>query len=555
MRRAAAGGLLWFLLSLPVDVIVVERALGDANRWPFLLGLAVAVRYRRRLPQTALATSAVLTVLSASFVLAQGYFAYQVGRRTSDVGRAIAIGAATLAAASLRYGPVDPDGFAWSVALLMLLMGGALPWVVGRQVAVRRELLAAGWQRAAYLDREQEMVADRSRLRERARIAQDMHDSLGHELSLIALRAGALELSPDLGEGAQGAARSLREDVAIAVDRLHDVIDLLREEPAARRPIHESIPDLVERARASGLVVDLRLDLADGGQDDGGYAELGPAAGLAPGVGLAVHRVVREGLTNAARHAPGSPVTVTVKGGAGGVDLQVINPLPVESAGSGRSGSGRSGSAASAASVQATPARSASSRPPGRAGGSGLVGLEERVRLVGGWLRTSSQDGWYRLEAHIPIDARGSEPRSPRPAGTSAAPAIPPEAVPGLGMVRRRLRQGLLVVAAVVTAAATTVTGYWAVVTHDATMDAPAYQRITVGQTRADLVNTLPDREVSRGWNGRIGGTEEPGQDCHYYTDGNFPGGFASYRLCFRDDTLVSRDDIRAGPRPTRDGR
>ncbi|MEX5635632.1 sensor histidine kinase [Parafrankia sp. FMc2] len=531
-----AGGILWFLLSLPVDVVVVGRALGDASRWPFLLGLAVlavAVWYRRRLPHAGLAASAGLTVLSASFAAAQGYFAYQAGRRTPDAGQAVTIGAAAVTVASLRHGLIDPDGFAWVTAFLTLLIGGALPWAAGRHVAVRRELHVAGWQRAAYLELEQEMVAERSRLRERARIAQDMHDSLGHELSLIALRAGALELSPDLGGAAQQAARLLREDVATAVDRLHDVIDLLREEPAALRPIHESVPDLVDRARASGLVVHLRLDLSGGWQDDGGSGELGPTVGLAPAAGLAVHRIVQEALTNATRHAPGSPVTVTIERGAAGVDIQVINPLPADSG--------------STASALAAPGRNPSSNAPGGTGGSGLAGLEERVRVVGGWLRTSPEDGWYRLEAHVPFDARGSEAPSLRSIGASDAPAILPAAVPDQDMVRRRLRRGLLVATGVVTAAATTVMVYWAVVTHDATMDAPTYQRIMVGQARTDLVNALPDREVSRGWGGRVGGGEEPGQDCRYYTDGNFPGGFASYRLCFLGDILVSKDDIRAG--------
>ncbi|MCK9932685.1 histidine kinase [Frankia sp. Mgl5] len=548
MRRVAADWTLWLLLSLPVDVVLVERALGDTSRWPFLLGLAalaVAVRYRRRMPHAALAASAVLTVLSVSFAPAQGYFAYQAGRRMSAAARTITIAAVTLAIASLRHGLVDPDGSAWFVAFLMLLMGGVLPWVVGRYIAVRRELHDAGWQRAAYLELEQEMVAERSRLRERARIAQDMHDSLGHELSLIALRAGALELSPDLGEGAQRAARSLREDVATAVDRLHDVIDLLREEPAARRPIHESVPDLVERARVTGLVVDLRLDLSGGRQDDGGPAELDPgadissAADFSPAADLAVHRIVQEALTNATRHAPGSPVTVTVMRGAGGVDVQVTNPLPA--------GPSTSAPAAPAAPAQVMPAASSSSRAPGRAGGSGLAGLEERVRLVGGWLRTSSSHGWFLLEAHVPIGVNGDEARRPRPAEAGETHAIRPADVPDLGSARRRLRRGLLVAAVIVAVAAATVAGYWVVVTHDATMDAATYERITVGQARAGLVNVLPGREVSRGWDGRVGGTEEPGQDCHYYTDGNFPGGFATYRLCFRDGILVSKNDVRAG--------
>ncbi|MFF2437284.1 histidine kinase [Streptomyces sp. NPDC058107] len=71
-----------------------------------------------------------------------------------------------------------------------------LPWFVGRFWRQYQELIRAGWERAEHLEREQRLVAEQARLLERARIAQDMHDVLGHDLSLIALSAGALKLAP-----------------------------------------------------------------------------------------------------------------------------------------------------------------------------------------------------------------------------------------------------------------------------------------------------------------------------------------------------------------------
>ncbi|MGH3928880.1 MAG: histidine kinase, partial [Pseudonocardiaceae bacterium] len=110
-------------------------------------------------------------------------------------------------------------------------------------------LVSAGWERAERMEREQQMIVDQARLRERARIAQDMHDSLGHELSLIALRAGALELDPDLDERHRAAAAELRGSASTATERLGEIIGVLREENTdpPMQPSGESIVELVDR--------------------------------------------------------------------------------------------------------------------------------------------------------------------------------------------------------------------------------------------------------------------------------------------------------------------
>ncbi|WYB31313.1 histidine kinase [Streptomyces sp. SM1P] len=84
----------------------------------------------------------------------------------------------------------------WFYTLAVLPAALLLPWLAGRYVRGRRELVREGWQLAHRLEERQHLVAERARLAERADIAADMHDSLGHVLSLVALRAGALELSP-----------------------------------------------------------------------------------------------------------------------------------------------------------------------------------------------------------------------------------------------------------------------------------------------------------------------------------------------------------------------
>ncbi|BFO14145.1 hypothetical protein SHKM778_05330 [Streptomyces sp. KM77-8] len=148
-----------------------------------------------------------------------------------------------------------------------------------------------------------------------------MHDSLGHELSLLALRAAALQVAPGLPVHHRSAAADLRAAAADATDRLHRIIGVLREddEPLPLAPAGENVEQLVARAAESGLPVRWetgarRTDLASGG-----VAE------------RLLHRVTREALTNAARHAPGAPVVVTVTGDKRqGVAVTISNGRPAD---------------------------------------------------------------------------------------------------------------------------------------------------------------------------------------------------------------------------------
>jgi signal transduction histidine kinase len=211
-----------------------------------------------------------------------------------------------------------------------------LPWLAGRF-----QLQQAG--RLAHLEREQEFV----RLRERARIAADMHDSLGHDLALIALRAGGLEVSPSMSDADRAAAAQLRASAVSATDRLRATVHLLREPGAPLRP--PSLTDLVAEARDAGLTV--RFTGAD---------STDPTA----------HRVAREALTNAARHAPGAPVTMTVTRQADALTLEIHNPSP--------------------------------GTPPATDRGTGLPGLRERVTLLGGAFAAGLAGSTFTVTARIP---------------------------------------------------------------------------------------------------------------------------------------------------------
>ncbi|MGW3061614.1 histidine kinase [Streptomyces goshikiensis] len=119
--------------------------------------------------------------------------------------------------------------------------------------------------RAARPEREQHLVAEQARSRERTRLAQDVHDLLGHDLSLIALSTGVLKPAPGLSEDHRTAAREIRARAGAAVDRLGEVIGVLRE-PSDLAPESEpgagptELEGLVDRAAAAGLDVRLRAE-------------------------------------------------------------------------------------------------------------------------------------------------------------------------------------------------------------------------------------------------------------------------------------------------------
>ncbi|OLF16933.1 sensor histidine kinase [Actinophytocola xanthii] len=250
-------------------------------------------------------------------------------------------------------------------ALLVLGVFVVLPWLAGRFRRQQAELVAVGRDRIAQLEREQRLLAERVALEERARIAADMHDSLGHELALIALRAGALELADDLSGRNRQAATELRESAVTATDRLRRTIGVLRaSDTAPTEPPDESVEDLVGRARAAGMTVTLQHTAAGSGV----------SANLPSLVDRAVHRVVQESLTNAARHAPGAEVLVRIERAAGTVVVTVDN-----SAGN-------------------APA------PTSGGGGNGVAGLRERVRLLGGTVAAGPRAGGFTVTARLPVD-------------------------------------------------------------------------------------------------------------------------------------------------------
>ena len=256
--------LLWlgFSLLLLAESYVFSVA-GYDHTWRFLVTSAMAgaaIVLSRTYPLLAPCLAVYACTWSQAFMVPLIVVSYLAGRRTRRTWLAIAVFVALclVMAAHVLIRIEEIPGL-WVTVGLALVVCTVLPWLVGVYRRQQAELGAAGWEHARQFQLEQQLTADRARLRERARIAQDMHDSLGHELSLIALRAGALEVSPGLADRHREEIAQLRATAVSATAQLREIIGVLRPdaepEPAPTAPAGESVWALVERARDSGVDV------------------------------------------------------------------------------------------------------------------------------------------------------------------------------------------------------------------------------------------------------------------------------------------------------------
>lgn len=254
----------------------------------------------------------------------------------------------------------------WVVPITAAVVMGTII-AVGMLRRGRRSARQAAARIAAAEGKTAHLGDELARKKERERIAREVHDVLGHELSLLSLHAGALEVNAEdtaLSENA----RQVRTSAAQSLHGLQSLLRMLREDPeeAVERGALSlgDLPDVVEQTVHSGIPVSSAIYI-DGGER------------VDPALSRAVYRVVQELLTNARKYAPHGPIRLSVSGNPReGIAIETLNPY--------------------------TPLPDGSS--PAAGSGQGLLGISERVDSLDGTLDYGvDQDGsTYRVRVWFP---------------------------------------------------------------------------------------------------------------------------------------------------------
>ncbi|MEX5719390.1 sensor histidine kinase [Geodermatophilus maliterrae] len=318
---------------------------------------------RRRAPLVPFLLAAALGAVSPPIGGALPIGAYAVGRYTGRwPARVVAGVAGSIAVGQFWTAPSVGEVVGGLAAVAFIVL---LPGAIGAWVRARADLMVALTERAERAEAERELLAREAIAAERARIAREMHDAVGHRVSLMVLQAGAIEMAAADRERVEQLACHVQSAGRQALDELRQAVGVLRAgeddaAPLTPQPGLDDLERLVEECRAAGMTVELTRRPAD-------------ALPVEPAVSRAAYRIVQEALTNAGKHAPGAAVTVHVCREPDQVVVRVVNGAPRAPA------------------------------PPGSGGGFGLVGLGERVRTLGGRLRTEPRlDGGFLVEAVLP---------------------------------------------------------------------------------------------------------------------------------------------------------
>lgn len=337
----------------------------DAVAFLLLTANAAALVVRRRYP-------------AAVLVLVTGItFLYVVlGYHAGPIYLVLIVAFFTAVIKNRRY-------IAWFVLAVGFASFTWLPYILGNEAApTSTELIAtAGWlllwtaaaeivrlqmQRSAQAQRAREEEARRRINEERLRIARDLHDVLGHHISLISVQAGvALHLIDEKPEQAQVALTVIRDASKEALRELRSVLDVLRqadeeEAPKAPTPGLAALGELIARASDAGLQVKTEV--------------IGDLKGLPASVDSAAFRIIQEALTNVIRHSGQTRSTVQVARTEQELTLQIDNEV---SKGIPREGIGL---------------------------GQGILGMKERATALGGSVEAGPHNGGFQVLARLPLD-------------------------------------------------------------------------------------------------------------------------------------------------------
>ncbi|MEC3981942.1 sensor histidine kinase [Amycolatopsis sp. H20-H5] len=248
-------------------------------------------------------------------------------------------------------------------AIYGVLVAG-MPIAIALLIGARTELAEKLTELAAGRDRERLINADVARAEERTRLAREMHDVVSHQITLIAMQAGALQVQTTDAR-TQQTAQVIRQLSTKTLEELRSLVSVLRSGPGD--DARHGLDELDQLVRTSAVPVHLTVERIP--------------ADLPSQVSAAAYRVVQECLTNMHKHAPGATATIRVQGEYNALKVEVRND--------------RAG------------ARCGSDLP---SGGNGLTGLAERARLLGGSFETCpTADGGFRVRARFPLDRQPAD--------------------------------------------------------------------------------------------------------------------------------------------------
>lgn len=349
--------------GIPIVVAVIVEA-----------GLTLLLLGRRRFPFAAPAAMFVIaaalsfwdarliTFTFASFVSAIAacfLFGLLEERRQALVGLAVAVAGVLIIFSNDQTADQSSADFFFVPLLFTVVWLSAFG--LGRKLEQAREAEA----RAARIELEREAQARAAVADERARIARELHDVVGHAVSVMTVQASGVRrlLKPDQ-EREREALEIVEQTGREALAEMRRLVGVLRrpeESPAlAPQPSLQHLGRLIDQAREAGLPVEVEIE--------------GEARELPSGVDLTAYRLVQEALTNTVKHAGASRAEVTIRYGDGTIELLVRDD-------------GRGFSDGKAES-----------------GGHGLVGMRERVAVYGGELEAGPRpNGGYELRARLPL--------------------------------------------------------------------------------------------------------------------------------------------------------
>jgi signal transduction histidine kinase len=336
------------------------RPLGPVD-WVLITVGPVALIWRRRYPVPVLLVCFVGMLAPSGTGLA--HFSFVVAFFVAATAGKRQVAWLALALAFVWDVWLAPLAYGWKFPPLndILLLAG---WLLALAIAAEATRIRA--ERAAATRANRQLDQRRHRSEERLRIARDLHDVIGHNISLISVQASmGLDLMDSEPEQARAALSAIKSASKEALEELRTMLATVRQDDdaAPRSPVPglDRLPELIELTRAAGLNVDVEV------------AEQAPP--LPAAVHLAAYRIIQESLTNVARHAGKARVTVRVTYDDANVHVEIDDDGRAPFPGASAIGTG-----------------------------SGITGMRERATALGGDLSAGfRRGGGFRVSARLPV--------------------------------------------------------------------------------------------------------------------------------------------------------